>query len=637
MWQSWFRPIFVLVFLWSLFQTPLSKAQEGEYSFLAPQTQVKTQFEMLVDAIDPTEASNPKGAKAPGFRGAQQLVIYTPAFGSSTQTNAFGVEAVVVDGRITQIQEANNSSIPTNGFVISGQGQSGLWIKRVAVLGALAEVDPQQKKLHLRITPDVYVSRVETLLNKASRAGHPEVLPQYHTALAEAQGCYRDLKTLASQGVTPTLVDQTETCLQQASQAYYLSVASFHDGFRGIWIRPVEKSPQEVEKAVQALKAAHVDQLFVETYFRGKTLYPSAVMEEYGLPKQHAEFQGWDPLAVWVDVAHRHGLKVHAWVQTFFAGNRHSELETYGPILQKYPQWRNVQRSAIAAATPVASSVEDGHYFVDPANPEVRQFLQKLILEVTQNYGVDGVNLDYIRYPASVPDSRVGFLATTWGYSAHARQAFKTMIEAEAKAEYDARIAELKAKAKTLSNGTKAAVALPKFEPPKADPAELLPTDPLWPRWVQWREEQVSSFVKTISAQIHEKKPSALVSAVVFPHILPKNPVKLQDWPRWVKEGWVQALTPIGLNPEPQGMYEDSLYFKRMVQGQVPVYAGVFGLYSRKTPTELVSQIDAVKKAGLPGVVLFERSRLDGTYTDALRQGPFRPANNVEVHQSQVD
>jgi hypothetical protein len=39
---------------------------------------------------------------------------------------------------------------------------------------------------------------------------------------------------------------------------------------------------------------------------------------------------------------------------------------------------------------------------------------------------------------------------------------------------------------------------------------------------------------------------------------------------------------------------------------------------------DLVAQIEAVRKAGLPGVVLFERSRLDEDYIEALREGPFR-------------
>src|SRR5262249_22503565 len=113
------------------------------------------------------------------------------------------------------------------------------------------------------------------------------------------------------------------------------------------------------------------------------------------------------------------------------------------------------------------------------------------------------------------------------------------------------------------------------------------------------------------------------VSAVVFPYHAHNNR-KMQDWPRWVHEGWLDALTPIGLGPSAEGVYTDSVNFLKITEGKVPVYPGVFGMYNRLSPAELLSQIDAIHRAGLPGVVLFEQSRLDETYEQALLAGPFR-------------
>ena len=40
-----------------------------------------------------------------------------------------------------------------------------------------------------------------------------------------------------------------------------------------------------------------------------------------------------------------------------------------------------------------------GEWFLDPGNPEVRSYLTDLVSEVVSKYDVDGIHLDYVRYP----------------------------------------------------------------------------------------------------------------------------------------------------------------------------------------------------------------------------------------------
>lgn len=68
------------------------------------------------------------GSKFAGNRGENELVVYTPAYGKpSTGTNAFGSEAVVENGRVTAVL-GGDSPIPSNGFVVSGHGESAAWV-----------------------------------------------------------------------------------------------------------------------------------------------------------------------------------------------------------------------------------------------------------------------------------------------------------------------------------------------------------------------------------------------------------------------------------------------------------------------------------------------------------------------------
>jgi hypothetical protein len=62
-------------------------------------------------------------------RRADELILYRPIFDESTRTNAFGAEAAVVNGVVTAVADLRgNTSIPRDGFVLSGHGRARQWI-----------------------------------------------------------------------------------------------------------------------------------------------------------------------------------------------------------------------------------------------------------------------------------------------------------------------------------------------------------------------------------------------------------------------------------------------------------------------------------------------------------------------------
>ena len=89
---------------------------------------------------------------------------------------------------------------------------------------------------------------------------------------------------------------------------------------------------------------------------------------------------GFDPLAVWINEAHKRNIKVHTWFETFYIGN---DNPTNNPtsILAVYPEWGNKTKKDINIEGPSKSTSEHNGYFLDPANPEVQEFLAKLIEE----------------------------------------------------------------------------------------------------------------------------------------------------------------------------------------------------------------------------------------------------------------
>lgn len=616
------------------------------FSVLGPEGGTEKKFSYAVSGInpDPSMVSIRVNGRPP-----DRLWIYMGESAARTPAVPSTFEAVV-SGSVIESVGIGPHDIPADGFVIQGQGLAGQWVRNILRPGQIAKLDSQNQNLLVEMTPLAYAKDIESILNRieplsdlakepaqANNTGASNS-PDLTQVLEKAHQCDAVLQQQGTNPLTKEILDTYSNCQKVADKAFYLSRPVNADEFRGIWVRPEEQTPQDIAAMLDKYHHLKIDHLFLETYYQGRTLYPSHVMEEYGLPAQHNQFVGQDPLKTWIELAHQRGMKVYAWFQTFMAGNSRESDEVYGPILQKYPQWSNVQRSAVNITHPVPSAIEPGHYFLDPANPEVRTFLQRLLEELVSQYDLDGINLDYIRYPASAGVNTSTYLSSNWGYTPVARSLFKESL----KPEWDKEMAirreaaekelqqQLRQKCHTVHRFGKRRKICPKPENlavhvPEIpiDPVSLHPGDRYWSRWMQWREDQVSSFVKAAHDNLKAQHPNLMLSAVVFPYH-PENPVKLQDWPRWVEAGWVDALTPIGLGPDPEKLYEDSLRFNEVTQGKIPVYPGIFGMYNRYPTVDFLTQIDVLHKAHMPGVVLFENSRLTNEYEEALLYGPFR-------------
>ena len=76
-------------------------------------------------------------------RGTDNMILYTPDFGTHTITNQWGTEVAVVDGVVVAVREPGTTQpfpIPENGYVLSGHGSANSWLSKHAPLGTKLEV-----------------------------------------------------------------------------------------------------------------------------------------------------------------------------------------------------------------------------------------------------------------------------------------------------------------------------------------------------------------------------------------------------------------------------------------------------------------------------------------------------------------
>ena len=302
-----------------------------------------------------------------------------------------------------------------------------------------------------------------------------------------------------------------------------LWVDAFHDGM---------KSPDQIEKLVADAQRAHLNALLVQVRKRGDAYFnhrdePRA--DDIDGPR------GFDPLAYVIRLAHRATprIEVHAWLNTFFVG------DTSRVYVQHGGTW----------GTRTADGQTGG--FLDPGVPEVQLYLHRVFMDVARYYDVDGIHLDFVRYPGS-----------GWGYSPAAVDLY--MLEA----------------------GTSS------------------PPDDSNPSWQAWRRARVTGFVRDLHHALQLEKPAVKLSGALICY--GGGPVAqsdwartsaytsvLQDWRDWLVSGYLDFGVPMNYDsdwsPREKTWFDHWLGFEKDsgFAQHVVIGVGAFLNYPEDTLTQI--------------------------------------------------
>lgn len=140
----------------------------------------------------------------------------------------------------------------------------------------------------------------------------------------------------------------------------------------------------------------------------GFGIYHSNIVNHYGLVNQTFSIEK-DYLQMMIEEGHKRGLKVYAAIDVFSEGKR-DDPSPLSPGYQN-PSWQthmygldqqdSVQIRPIADMKEVQAveSTDDFHdVFVNPVHEEVQEYELSVIQEIIQNYSLDGIVLDRVRF-----------------------------------------------------------------------------------------------------------------------------------------------------------------------------------------------------------------------------------------------
>ncbi|MBE9223235.1 family 10 glycosylhydrolase [Cyanobacterium stanieri LEGE 03274] len=339
---------------------------------------------------------------------------------------------------------------------------------------------------------------------------------------------------------------------------------------RGIWLDRgtivKAKSKADLEPLFDRFAQAGINTIFFETVNASYPIYPSRVA-----PEQNPMTRGWDPLQAAIELAHERDMELHAWAWIFAGANEgHNRLlnlpDNYlGPVLSRNPSWVLKDKDGQAFnRTPGFKKA-----FIDPANPQAKEYLHRLLEEIVTNYDVDGIQYDYIRYPFQDGTTRQNF-----GYTQVSRRAFQNAYG--------------------------------------VDPQTLTPSSPLWSQWLGFRIRQVDSFVQESSRRLKAIDPDVTISAAVFPMDRQgRLNVLQQNWEEWIRNQSVDMMVLMTYALD-TGSFEsrlESLNDPSLNNSSSLIIPGIRLL--NVPDTEALDQVQLLRNLPTSGFALFAAENLD--------------------------
>ena len=355
---------------------------------------------------------------------------------------------------------------------------------------------------------------------------------------------------------------------------------------RALWVtRTTLTSPESIRQMVLAADAGGFNTLLVQVRGRGDAYYLPTIEPR---ANELAGKPAFDPLATVLTEAHAAGMKVHAWVAVNLVSSAVNFPASRDHVIYRAPEWLMVPKELaaemkkidlrspayigrLARWTRAHNTTVEGLY-TSPLHPAAQDHTAAVIAEIATRYNVDGVHLDYVRYPNEDFD-----------YSPSAMEQFKASILPD------------------LSAHEKREAAAREVLDPAAYP-NLFPE-----RWNDFRRSRLTSLVIKIRTAVKTARPGAIVSAAVVPDAQMAFDSRLQDWRGWIDQSLLDVICPMAYTADTD-VFEKQITAARAYAGSRPVWAGI-GAY-QMSPAQTLTHIAAANKLGAAGIILFSYESL---------------------------
>ncbi|MGE5179100.1 MAG: glycoside hydrolase family 10 protein [Bacteroidota bacterium] len=342
---------------------------------------------------------------------------------------------------------------------------------------------------------------------------------------------------------------------------------------RAIWVvKHALSTPGRVDRVVEVATEMHANTILAQVRGRGDAYYKSDIAppgEDIG-----GAPAGFDPLDRLIQRAHAAGLEVHAWINVYLVWSAGAPPTSPLHVVNAHPEWISVRADGTRLVEMVPLEFQEERIegmFLAPGNPAVKRHLREIVKEIVTRYAVDGIHLDYVRYPEP-----------TVGYDAATRTEFERQFGVDPL---------------QIDNPDSTTLAVVG--------ADRLPD--LRAKWIQWKRDQVTDLVRTLRADLNlQGRPIKLTAAVIADENAALNRY-LQEWPTWLREGIIDAALPMTYSPT------TSTVVRQLTEAlEIPthrqVWAGI-AVYNEGS-RDAAEKMRRARALGVDGIALFSYDTL---------------------------
>ena len=421
--------------------------------------------------------------------------------------------------------------------------------KQEMLVGLLGQLDPTigqavaRHRLNTAGQVDSFASlpgAIEGIRRLAELSG-----TEVHALLNRAREDHQRMQALYDEGRFPEVVEAGDLLRQTLTEAYARAQSPRPGEFRGVWEHDgVGWYPGDWDRTCRILAGAGITAVFPNLLWGGLAHFPNKV-----LPESFTSRQLGDQGRACVEAAHRHGLEVHAWMVCWNLENAPADFRA------RMKKQGRLQVNAAGQAIP----------WLNPADPRNTALALAAIRELVSKYPVDGLHLDYVRYP-------------------HADTCFSEVSRREFEKDRGGRVENWP---RAAQKGGKLAA-----------------------EYQRWRAGRISAFVRAAYSEVKAIRPQARVSAAVWGSYPACAASVGQDWGAWLKGGYVDFVCPMTYTTDAAGFAAQTRQHLALpgAKGRVMPGLGVTADESQLAADQAIEQILHARRLGAPGFMLFDLS-----------------------------
>ncbi len=265
---------------------------------------------------------------------------------------------------------------------------------------------------------------------------------------------------------------------------------------KALWIvRDHMVKSELIDNAIGFAERNDFNHIFAQVRGRGDAFYNSKFV-----PKSNSVNPNFNPLDYLINKCKNNGIKVHAWVNVYYLWSSKKHPNQNNHLFFQRPEWLDrrkgdkyiLERRHLNKSKDI---IVDGEgFFLAPTNPNVNDYLINVVSELSNDYSIDGIHYDYIRYHS-----------LDYGYNDSGLFLFSE------KNNYNNNY--------LMNNYNRI--------------------------FSDYKRNSITEFVKRASNQIKKNSPNCIISAAVKPNIYDAKLVFFQEWDLWLSAGYVDWAVPM--------------------------------------------------------------------------------------------